>query len=273
MFQALGDLDFTFVYLDDILIASKDRKEHKEHLDIVFKRLNDYGLKLNSKKCILGKNEIKFLGHLLDQNGFRPTREKVRAITEFGKSRTVQELRRFLGIVNFYRRNVPHAAQLQQPLNEYLHDTRKNDKREIVWTADAERAFIAVKEALEKATLLAFPSQSAPTRIVTDASDLGMGATLEQFLNKSWKPLAFYSKKFNSAQSKYSTYDRELTAMYEAVKYFRYFLEGHAFKIITDHKPLIYTYFRKVVKNHRPDNRGKFLTSHSLHRKSSIYPR
>lgn len=199
MFQALGDLDFIFVYLDDILNASKDKKEHEEHLDIVCKRLDEFGLKLNVKKCIIGQSQIEFLGHLFDENGFRPTSEKVRAVLEFGKPRTIQDLRRFLGLVNFYRRNIPHAAQLQQPLNDYLHDTRKNDKREIVWPLRAEKAFIAVKEALASATLLAFPSPTAPTRLVADASDLGMGALLEQFLNNSWHPLAFYSKKFNSA--------------------------------------------------------------------------
>lgn len=248
MFQALGDLNFIFVYLDDILIASKDKKEHGEHLDLVCSRLNEYGLKLNLDKCVIGREEIEFLGHLLNENGFRPTTEKVRAISEFTKPRTIHELRRFLGLVNFYRRNVPRAVQLQRPLNEYLHDTRKNDKREIVWTSEAEQAFIAVKEALAKATLLAYPSSSAPTRLVTDASDLGMGATLEQFLNNSWQALAFYSKKFNSPQSKYSTYDRELTAMYEAVKYFRYFLEGHNFKIVTDHKPLIFAFQKNSEK-------------------------
>ncbi|XP_051170474.1 uncharacterized protein LOC127287526 [Leptopilina boulardi] len=177
MFRALGDLDFIFVYLDDILIASRSLQEHEVHLDTVFKR------------------------HILDENGFGPTPEKIRAVSEYGKPRTIQELRRFLGLVHFYRRNISHAAQIQQPLNAFLHDTRKNDKREINWNPAADNAFEAVKEALVKATLLANPSSSAPIRLVTDASDLGMGATLEQFLNNAWQPLAFFSRKFNSAQS------------------------------------------------------------------------
>lgn len=178
MFKALGDLDFIFVYMDDILIASCEIEEHESHLNIVFVRLKLYSLSLNLDKCIFGQSEIEFLGHHIDQNGSRPTAERVKA----------------------------------------------------------------------QATLLAFPSPEAPTRLVTDASDLGMGAALEQYLDGSWRPLAFFSRKFNPAQTKYSAYDRELTAIYESVKYFRYFLEGHEFKVCTDHKPLVYALQKSTEK-------------------------
>lgn len=97
-------------------------------------------------------------------------------------------------------------------------------------------------------TLLIHPSDSAETRLVTDASDFAMGAVLEQHVSDAWKPLAFFSRKFTAAQAKYSTYDRELTAIYEAIKHFRHFLEGRNFKVLTDHKPLSYAFQQRSDK-------------------------
>lgn len=243
--RALGDLDFVFAYIDDILIASANLEEHENHLRIVFQRLKEFSLRLKLDKCIFGQTELEFLGHLINRDGFKPIPEKVQVITQFPKPRTVSELRRFLGLANFYRRSLRHASSVQKPLHQYLRDTRKNDKREIVWTPEAEEAFHKVKENLSNAILLYHPSADAETRLATDASDTGMGATLEQQLDNSWKPLAFFSRKFNSTQTKYSTYDRELTAVYESIKHFRHFLEGRDFGVVTDHKPLIYPFMQR----------------------------
>lgn len=87
---------------------------------------------------------------------------------------------------------------------------------------------------------MAHPCERAETRLITDASDIGMGAALEQKINDDWKPLGFFSRKFTPTERRYSTYDRELTAIVEAIKHFRYSLEGRDFTVVTDHKPLIY---------------------------------
>ena len=149
------------------------------------------------------------------------------------------ELRKFLGLVNFYRHSLPHAAESQAPLHQYLHESRRNDKRRIVWTREAEEAFDQIKKNLANANLLAHLAVGLKTGLVTDASDFGMRASLEQFMDDSWKPLAFFSTKFSSSQLNYSAYDRELTANYEAIRHFKYFLGGQIFKVVTDHKPLI----------------------------------
>lgn len=232
--RALRDLDFVFVYIDDILIASPSVEEHKEHLRTVFRRLKEFGLIINPTKCVFGVREITFLGHLVSPQGCKPTTEKVAAIQNFPKPRTIAELRRFLGTLNFYRRSLPHAASVQAPLHVYLTDSRKNDKREIAWSPEAETAFLKAKQDLANAALLNHPSDTAETRIVTDASDTAMGAVLEQHLSATWKPLAFFSRKFSASQRKYSAYDRELTAVYESIKFFRHFLEGRPFKVLTD---------------------------------------
>lgn len=246
--HVLGDLDFVFVYVDDILIASTSVDEHLTHLRVVLQRLKDAHLRLNVDKCVFGAPELEFLGYSISSNGIRPTPHKVKALQEFPKPQTIAELRRFLGMINFYRRSLPNAATTQAPLNSYLHETRKNDSREIVWSQEANEAFEKTKSDLVNAALLVHPRIGAELRIVSDASDFAMGAVLEQANADTWEPLAFFSRKFSPAQTKYSAYDRELTAIVEAVKYFRHFVEGSNFKIMTDQKPLIYAFMQRSDK-------------------------
>lgn len=247
--SALGDLDFVYIYIDDILIASASLEEHYAHLRIVFERLKKFHLRLNVDKCSFAVEEVEFLGYLVNGEGIRPIPSRVESILNFPKPRTIAELRRFVGAVNFYRRNMPHASTAQAPLNEFFTDSRKNDKRPVPWIAEAEEAFARVKQELANAALLVHPRIDAKIRIVSDASDSGMGAVLEQLSpTKGWEPLAFFSKKFSPSQRKYSAYDRELTAIYEAVKYFSFLVEGRDFKILTDHKPLIYAFMQKSDK-------------------------
>ena len=246
--QALGDLDFVFSYIDDILIASLNEEEHERHLRVVFERLQQYSMRINLEKCQFGKSEIEFLGHVVNGQGVKPTPEKVKAITDYPLPSTICDLRRFLGMVNFYRRSLPHAAHTQAPLNQFLHESRKNDKRKIQWDSDSEAAFHQIKTKVASIALLTHPVPEAETRLVSDASDTGIGAVLEQFVDRAWRPLAFFSRQLNKAQQNYSAYDRELTAIHEAIKYFRYFLEGRAFKIVTDHKPLVYAFLQRSEK-------------------------
>ena len=253
--RVLGDLHFVFAYIDDILIASSTHEEHENLLRIVFQRLKEYSLRINLGKCEFGKSELEFLGYRLNHKGCFPTPEKVQAITNFTKPKTIVELRRFLGMVNFYRRSHKHAAEVQAPLQRFVRDSRKNDMRLISWDCEAESVFELVKFDLINATLLSHPAHDAPTRLVSDASNFGMGVSLEQWLSDTWKPLAFFSRKFSPAQQSYSAYDRELTAIYEAVRHFRYFLEGQVFTIVTDHEPLIYMFSQKIEKIHQRQQR------------------
>ena len=185
----------------------------------------------------------------MNGEGIRPIRSRVEAILNIPKPEVIAELRRFVGTVNFYRRIMPRAATSQAPLNALFSDSRKNDKRPIQWMPEAEEAFVRVKEELAAAALLVHPRVGAEIRIVSDASDSGMGAALEQLsLTGIWEPLAFFSKKFSPSQRKYSAYDRELTAIYEAVKYFSFLVEGRDFKILTDYKPFIYAFMQKSDK-------------------------
>lgn len=257
--EVLRELDFVFPFVDDLLVASTNEEEHRAHIRAVLQRLEEYGITINPSKCVFGQPSVKFLGHQVSADGIQPPQEKVQAITDFPKPQTVEELRRFLGMINFYRENVKDAATIQAPLNTYLHNVKKRDKTPIEWTAEATQAFEACKDSIKNAALLAHPSHHATLAIFSDASDKTAGAALNQFVNNSWQPLAYFSKKFTDAQTRYSTYDRELLAIYMAVKHFRKMFEGREIIIYTDHKPLTFAYTKTSANSESPRRTRQLL--------------
>ncbi|UYV83988.1 hypothetical protein LAZ67_X000803 [Cordylochernes scorpioides] len=248
MHEVLRNLDFAFVYLDDILVASKTEEEHYSHLETLFSRLNSYGLRINLSKSKFLVQEIDFLGYLITSHGVKPLPTKVKAILEYKKPKTVHELRIFLGMLNFYRTFLNNAAETQAILHEYLRGAKKKDRSEIKWTEEAEVQFEKCKQALANTAPLAYPDTELPISLCTDASDRAVGSVLQQLDNNNWKPIAFFSKKLNPAQCNYSTYDRELLAIYLSIKFFKHLLEAREFTILTDHKPLIYAFKQKNEK-------------------------
>ena len=163
----------------------------------------------------------------------------MRVIQQFQWPDTTKGLQELLGMVNFFNRFLPAPAEIMRPLYAALTGHIKKIQA-VVWTANMLKSFTDTKEALARAVLLAHPRHMAPTRLVTDASDVAMGAVLEQFSDRAWRPLAFFSKQLTTAEKKYSTFDRELLAVYQAVRHFRYFVEGRVFTVFTDHKPLTF---------------------------------
>lgn len=248
-FQRFADeltrgLSFCFPYIDDFLIFSRSPEEHEDHLHQIFSRMRDYGVLININKCVFGASEVDFLGYNISAKGTKPLESKVEAISNFPVPKTIKELRRFLGMVNFYRRFIPNAAQIQAPLNTMLcGSVRASSPVDI--QAESLQAFEDCKKSLCDAALLAHPDPEAKLGLVTDASDTAIGAVLQQFKDGHWQPLAFFSRKLSPCQSKYSPYDRELLAIYESIKHFRYMLEGLDFTIYTDHKPLCYAFHQR----------------------------
>lgn len=247
MDDILRDFDFANAYLDDILVASDDTTQHEQHLRLLFEKLRQYGLVINISKCVIGQPRVKFLGYLIEENGIRPPPERIEALQKIILPERVNELRRFLAMANFYRRFTPKAAEIQQPLFQLIKGNKKNDRTLIDWNDEAKDAFRTLKEDLGKAALLAFPRTDARLGLMVDASDKAVGAALQQY-TRTWQPLGFFSEKLTPAQIKYSTYDRELLAAYKAVKHFRHMLEGRAFIIYTDHKPLTFAFDQKLDK-------------------------
>ncbi|BHF78575.1 hypothetical protein SprV_0602168800 [Sparganum proliferum] len=222
--HVLRDLPFVYAYIDDLLVASRNEEGHKEHLALVFDRLDKFCVVINPSKCVLGVPSLEFLGHQVDSEGLRPLPSKVDAVRNFPPPTSKRQLQRSLGMVNFYRRFLPNCADLMLPLNNML----SGPKGPLELTGEALTAFERIKNSLADATLLTHPAPKLSC------------AVLQQHLAGSTQPLAFFSKKLLPAETLYSTFGRELLVIYLAVKHFRHFLEGRDFTVFTDHKPLTF---------------------------------
>jgi cleavage and polyadenylation specificity factor subunit 1 len=229
------DLDFVFAYLDDFLVASSSHQRHLQHLRTLFERLAANGLFINLGKCQFGRREIEFLGHTITPKGIKPLPSKVDAVAVFPQPKTTRGLQEFAGMVNFYHRFVPRAAHFLRPIYRAIATKEKL----VRWTPDLTDAFNTAKQLLADATMLSHPLPGAQIALSVDASNLAVGAVLEQLVDNVWRPLAFFSRQLRPPEQKYSAFDRELLALYLAVRHFRYFLEGRAFIAFTDHKPLV----------------------------------
>ncbi len=248
MDKILRGLDFCYTYIDDLLIASVTKEEHLQHLRLVFERLSQQGVFINPLKCVFGVDELDFLGHHIDCDGIIPLQDKVQAVREFPQPQSQRQLRQFVGMVNFYHRFLPHCAELMQPLHSLLASCKPKTQT-LVWTDTALTAFNATKDALANATRLSHPKPGAATCLMTDASDMAVGAVLQQYIDGIWHPISFFSKKMSPAETRYSTFDRELLAVYLSIKHFCHFLEGREFHVLTDHKPLTHALHTRLDRH------------------------
>ncbi|GFX80390.1 hypothetical protein TNCV_3820471 [Trichonephila clavipes] len=160
--EVLYGLDFVFPYLDDVLVASSTEEEYSEHLKMVFERFQQYGLRINVSKSVMGAAQVEYLGFLITAEGSRPLPEKVQAIFNYKLPETIHDLRTFLGMINFYRRYLKDAAKTQAPLHELLKGAKKKDRRKVHWTDDTRRSFEKCKTDLAEAALLSFPRSGLP---------------------------------------------------------------------------------------------------------------
>ena len=240
MDEILGDVPHTFVYIDDILVASETREEHLEDLKRVFEILDDNGMVVNRSKCVLGKTSLEFLGYKVDQHGVSPLPERVEAIRRQKRPTTIKELQRFLGMVNYYRRFIKHAAKHLFFLFESLKGKKEKARpRKLDWTKECQQSFEAIKEALARAAMLRHPRPNAKLAITADASKFAIGAVLEQRGPLGWEPLGFYSSKLEGKQPEWPPFDRELLAAFKAIRHFRHMVEGRTFTLYTDHDSLV----------------------------------
>ena len=228
---------FIFVYLDDVLIFSPSLEEHKRHIEYVMDVLAKYNLQIAIEKCEFFKNEIEFLGVKLSKDGISPEPDKISTIDEFLLPEKPTMLRRYLGMIGFYRHLIPNFAQMVYPMTELM---RLSDmKSDLVWSDEAVKSFETSKSELKKTKSLPFlhPEESN-FHLVTDASQYAIGGALHQLINGKPVPVGFFSKKLSSTECRYATYDRELLAAYKGVLQFKHIIEGQSVTIFTDHKPL-----------------------------------
>jgi hypothetical protein len=188
MDDILRGLDFCFAYLDDILVFSRSLEEHEQHLRALFQQLQRYGILINATKCVFRTSEVTFLGYKVSAEGSQLLEERVTHLQDCRPPKTASQLRRFLGMLKFYRRFLLHAAATQAPLHDLLSGSRVRVSHPITWTPELLKAFEDCMASLSRVNLL------APLTLVTDASTSAMGAVLQQRVKNAWQPLAFFSK-------------------------------------------------------------------------------
>ena len=240
--DALEGLSFVRAYIDDLIIYSDNHTDHLDHLRQVFDRLQKAGLVCSPGKCIIGVSKLRFLGHEVSSEGQKPLQEKVQPIQDFPIPRTVRQLRKFIGMIGYYRRFIPKLAKVISPWNKMLIFEKKTTRKSwpIRFGEDDQARFIEAKRLIVEAVLLTAVNWSKPFELETDASDTAIGAVLQQRFGDVVKPVAFFSRKLVDRETRYDTFGKELLAIYAAVIHFDHFLDGHRFTIKTDHKPLVH---------------------------------
>lgn len=140
------DMEFVFIYIDDFLVASRDEEEHAAHLRRILNRLRENRLSLRLKKCLFAKQSIDYLGHTIDTQGIRSTQEKISIINKFPQPATKRDMKRFIGLANFYRRFLPGAPKYLSILDEAAQTHKKNDTSPIPWFPQLSEAFRQSKD-------------------------------------------------------------------------------------------------------------------------------
>jgi hypothetical protein len=226
---------FVIIYLDDIMIYSKNAADHEKHLRLVLQKLREHELYCRPHKCHFNQAELEYLGHIVGRNGVKVDPRKVKAVQDWPVPQDVHQLRSFLGLANYFRRFIQGYSALTRPLTELLKGTANVAKD---WSPAAQIAFEGVKYALTNAPVLVLPDFKAaqagkPFEVVADASKEGVGAVLLQ----DGHPIAFESKKFTPAEANYDTSHKELLATIHALRTWRCYVKGVPFVLVTDHHP------------------------------------
>lgn len=183
--------------------------------------------------------ELPYLGHLVPGAGIKPLPDSVVAIDQIKQPTNVKEVKSFIGLITFYHRFMPKLSETMQQLHELMAGPRTQRWRLIVWGAKEQQLFQQAKNALKMATLLTHHAPDSELRLVTDASDITIGTMVEQADQTGWRPVAFFSWVLSKAENNYSTFDKELTAVFAAIQKFKHWLDGQEFHVLTDHKPLV----------------------------------
>ena len=236
MMEIFGDHVFKgiMVFVDDLLVYSKTKEEHLKLLSIVFNKLKLSEMKLSPEKSVFGVSQVDYLGYSIDENGYRPLKNKVDTILRLEVPKTKTELKSFVGMITFYGTSLPLLQYTLEPLHRISGSTKK-----FVWGEEQQTAFEKAKEILSKCTHLAFPSENSRLILTTDASDKAFGGCLSEINEKGLEvPIRYFSGCFKGPELNYIIREKELYSFFFGVKYCEELLICRPFTWRSDNKSI-----------------------------------
>ena len=210
-----------------------DQETHDRRLHAVLRRLKESGLTLNPAKCQFSIDRLIFMGILLSEKGIGPTEERVRAIVEARMPENARELRSFLGLANYSARFIPRFATITEPLRRLLHKDAPYD-----FGPEQQAAFAQLKRGMTESDTLAYYDKDARTKVIADASPVGLGAVLVQIQNGHEVAVCYASRSLTKCEARYSQTEKEALSLVWACEKFHAYIYGRSFDLVTDHKPL-----------------------------------
>ena len=256
--KVLDNIDFAMGYLDDIIIFSRSEEEHLDHIEQVFKRLEEAGLKLSLEKCSFFKKHIQYLGHLLSEEGIQPLPEKLESIAKMPRPKNQKEVKQFLGLIGYYRKFVPRFADISRVLNKL---TRKDE--EFKWTPECDKCCNMLKDYLQEAPILRYPDPEARYVLYTDASKYAYAGVLTQTVDGTDHPIAYVSGLFRGSQLNWAALTKEAYAIYMSVKKLSFYLDSARITVRSDHLPLK-KFLEKNTMNAKVNNWAVELESQKI---------
>jgi hypothetical protein len=228
----MEELDkFVMVFIDDILVFSKSRKEHEEHLHIVLQRLRDHQLYAKFSKYEFWLIKVQFLGHVVSSEAIFVDLSKVQEVMDWKPPRTVHQVWSFLSLAGYYHRFILNFSKIAKPITDLL---KKEEK--FVWNAEHDEAFWTLKKLLTTSPMLAQPDITKSFDVFCDASGTGLGCVLMQ----EGHVIAYSSHQLRPHEEHYPTHDLELATVVHALHTWQHYLLGNVAHIFTDHKSLKY---------------------------------
>jgi len=238
---------YAIVYLDDVLLLSRNFNEHMRHLQMVFDKFRQAKLRMNGKKCKFAVTQVKYLGHILSGSGVAVDPSKFDLITKWPTPKSAKQVKSFLGLGNYYRRFVPSFAQRSAPLREL---TAKD--KPFVWGEEQQKSFDDLKQVLTNPPILRFPDNNREYFLETDASIQGISYILGQKDDEGRKYVISYGGRgLRPCERKWSVSEIECLALLTGIREYHVYLAGKPFSVFTDHLSLKYLQSLKISANNR----------------------
>ena len=226
-------------YLDDILLYATNETKLLHNLREILTRFRRHHILLNPDKVEIGLEQLEFVGHLIDSTGVHMTQAKLDSIRDFPKPTLKGDMKKFLGLANYFRDHVRDHSVLAYPLQQAIEGySRKDRHHKIRWTPELETAYEQLKEAICNCQKLHYVDEEYPVYLQTDASDYGIGAYLKQVAPHGEIPIMFISKSLDKTQCRWSTPEKEMYAIWYALQKMDHLLRDIHFHIQTDHENL-----------------------------------